>query len=962
MKKILTFFRFVSLSLVVMLASTIVVSAQNVDAKAGKNLVAKNAAILGLTSQEISNSRVSDAYFDQTSGSTMVYLQQTYKGVDVFNSIQSVAFKGDKAAVFSAKRMADLETLAGNKSSNPKIAARQAVQSAAAHLGLPAPQQLVATKLKGDARQLDFGKINISTLNVTAKLLWVINDKNPSATLCWQIMVQPKGKPDLWLVNVDAENGNVISKENLNISCDFTPVHKVVNKNTQAAGNSSDLDALLSSTKAGYGVIPYPAESPNVQPPSAAINPWKMAGPGNNATTLQWNNDGTQVYDSTRGNNVLAQEDRNGNNGSGDGAVSRRKNVIAIAYRPDFSQDPTTPNNQKFAITNLFYWNNIMHDISYQYGFDEPSGNFQANNLGRGGAGNDFVFADAQDGSGTNNANFSTPSDGSSPRMQMFLFDAVPTTTILSPKELAGNVNSTESAFSSNNKLSVKGPIVGQVVLYQDNIADTSHYGCDVPFNASELNGNIALIDRGNCNFTVKVKNAQNAGAIAAIVVDNVPGEYPIVMGGTDNSIVIPAVMVSYETGLQMKVALGAGESVAVSMKGGTRLDGDLDNGVIAHEYTHGISNRLTGGPNNVSCLFNAEEAGEGWSDYVGLMVTRDWSKATMNDGAKASPIGTYVLGQGQDGPGIRTYPYSTDMSIDPWTYADMASSGGEVHVIGEIWCTAVWEMTWNIIQQTNKIEGNFYKSNSNAGNTIAMQLVMQGMKLQPCRPGFIDGRNAILQADTLLYGGAYSAAIWKAFAKRGMGIYASQGSSNSTTDQIADFTEPFANPIVRGSLIVEKQNEKAVLQWQDLSQFKAGNFVIERSADGIHFEPIGQVELSDVATPGHYTDINPANGVNYYRIAQNDGGMAVRSEVKTLDFNGISVYPNPARDMVNVVVKGNTKMLKLNLVSATGKVIKTFEMSGEHKQLSLPALQPGMYLLKVSGDNFSQTQKLIIR
>ena len=73
-------------------------------------------------------------------------------------------------------------------------------------------------------------------------------------------------------------------------------------------------------------------------------------------------------------------------------------------------------------MTNLFYWVNVLHDLYYHYGFDEKSGNFQENNYGRGGAQNDSVQAEAQDGGGENNANFATPPDGQKPRMQLYLW------------------------------------------------------------------------------------------------------------------------------------------------------------------------------------------------------------------------------------------------------------------------------------------------------------------------------------------------------------------------------------------------------------------------------------------------------------------------------------------------------------------------------------------------------------
>ncbi|MBK9017885.1 MAG: M36 family metallopeptidase [Saprospiraceae bacterium] len=85
----------------------------------------------------------------------------------------------------------------------------------------------------------------------------------------------------------------------------------------------------------------------------------------------------------------------------------------------DLTQAPST--YRPAAVTNLFYWNNHIHDFAHAYGFDEANGNFQVNNYGNGGAGNDDVRAEAQDGSGTNNANFSTPPDGQRPRMQMYI-------------------------------------------------------------------------------------------------------------------------------------------------------------------------------------------------------------------------------------------------------------------------------------------------------------------------------------------------------------------------------------------------------------------------------------------------------------------------------------------------------------------------------------------------------------
>jgi extracellular elastinolytic metalloproteinase len=118
-------------------------------------------------------------------------------------------------------------------------------------------------------------------------------------------------------------------------------------------------------------------------------------------------------------------------------------------------------------------------------------------------------------------------------------------------------------------------------------------------------------------------------------------------------------------------------------------------------------------------------------------------------------------------------------------------NGNGEVHRIGEIWCSALWDMTWNIIRHEGAISPDLYNSAANGGNIIALKLVMEGMKLQPCRPGFLDARNAILAADSILFNNSHKCDIWNAFARRGMGFSAIQGSSNSTGDQMPAFDVP---------------------------------------------------------------------------------------------------------------------------------------------------------------------------
>ena len=378
-----------------------------------------------------------------------------------------------------------------------------------------------------------------------------------------------------------------------------------------------------------------------------------------------------------------------------------------------FNADQQPIGYRDVAITNLFYMNNIMHDVWYQYGFDEASGNFQFNNYGNGGIGNDYVFADAQDGSGANNANFFTSADGSNPRMQMFLWNASGALSDILTVNNSTLVGSYAGGRANFVAILNSTPVTQDLVLLMDNnlggpISTDGNDGCSPVTNGAALNGKIAILRRGVCEFGDKALRVQNAGAIGVIIVNNVadPVTINIVPGAVGDQFTIPAIMVSQVDGDALINALNAGETINVSLAdpGPYVIDGDIDNSIVAHEYGHGISTRLTGGPSTNSCLFNPEQMGEGWSDWFALMLTM---KATdLPETGRG--IATYSQNQPIDGSGIRPAQYSTDVAINNFTYnatnddtflgndqnGDPVYWNTVVHNISFVWATVLWDLS----------------------------------------------------------------------------------------------------------------------------------------------------------------------------------------------------------------------------------------------------------------------------
>jgi len=206
--------------------------------------------------------------------------------------------------------------------------------------------------------------------------------------------------------------------------------------------------------------------------------------------------------------------------------------------------------------------------------------------------------------------------------------------------------------------------------------------------------------------------------------------------------------------------------------------DCSFEAGVVIHEYTHGLSNRLTGGPANSNCL-NALEAGgmgEGWGDFMATAIRLKSGDTRATD----YPMGAWVSGSA----GIRQYPYSTSLTTNPLTYTSL-NAQNEVHAIGTTWTTMLYEVMWNLIDKYGKNDAARPTLNSKGapsdGKFLAMKLVIDAMALQPCNPNFVQARDAIIDADTALTGGVNKCLIWKGFAKRGLGTGAKYSSTART-------------------------------------------------------------------------------------------------------------------------------------------------------------------------------------
>jgi hypothetical protein len=903
-----------------------------------------------------------------------------------------------------------------------------------------------------------------------------------------------------WLeMIIEAERGRILFEYNHLLQCNFE--HTIFDqKSLFTISENTDLSAPPNS----YNVFPLPVESPIHGTRSIVTSPWSKAA---NASPSGWHHNGYSQFYTTRGNNVDAYEDSDDTDYPTGGDASRAYGGTQLNF--DFSWNSSMPpmSNKDASLTNLFYWINVFHYVWYQYGFTEQAGNFQYHNFNKGGLAFDHIIAEGLDNiqNARNNANFGTPPDGYSGVMQLYVWQPPEKDTLIieSPSSIAGKIMYVHTPVSQV----IYAPINRQVVQVSDGSSYPT-YACNNLINGAQLNGKIAMVDRGICSFSSKLFKVQSAGAVAMIICNNDDNE-PTGFGGWNNGITIPAVMIRKSDCQKIKLQLQNGvfisllPSSALKFKVNQRsllfsraqfggkisnvttdivnvydnanlitdacdfitngneingkmalidegncepsykamqaqnhgavaviickqsggypdtiprgsyghlinipviglsqsdcqmiraswpvraqlsntmqqlTDGDFDAGIICHEYAHGLTNRLTGGPGNSSCLSNAEQMGEGWSDYFGLIMTiRNGDHAFKNRG-----IGVYNSGHSISGVGLRPYPYNVDLTVNPANYTQLTDivNISQPHGIGYIWCSMLWDLTWAMINQ-HGFEIDIYNSNSTKGNIKAYQLVINGLKLQTCSPGFVDGRNAILKADSILYGGIHSCLIWNVFARRGLGISANQGSSFRRDDGTAAYDIPnscspmsdyqlfLSNSLAAYDLTLTASviHKSVELEWTIDPKLQSEKWIIVKKGSRSKKETV-LVKSEDFTSKNFkYNDTDILTGEVYYyqlRVLKSTD-KSIYSKWIHISVDGEKDYwtchPNPVSDVLTIYGKnlesGSYEIVLYNQQLQLVEKINLNYKPGIHIQLNCSALSAGHYYLLIGAGNAYNT------
>ncbi|MGH8445931.1 MAG: M36 family metallopeptidase [Solimonas sp.] len=761
-----------------------------------RSAVKANASAVGIDRSSIDGAKLSDLH--DTGGSVVIAkFQQRLNGRDVFNRHISVLMDRD----LTPKTVSGY--FAGNKIQLDKAKDANFTHSGAEAIATAFRQ--MGGNVSAGALRLDKVAGEYSVYAIPATQGYVMRSSPRVKEVYYQAedrlvpayYVEVSGKTfdagttDQYGFVVAADTGEVLFRNN-QVAYDTAYTYKVY---AAADGIHQPFDGPLGNDKEPVTAGPTGpfSRTPATQNSISLINgPIILATEG----TRPWLADGATV---TTGNNANAYLDLNdylladnrthGADGFDEGTEDVRgktsaANTFSYTYTPD--ADPTTPTQRQAAIANLFYMNNWLHDWWYANGFDEAAGNAQEDNFDFAGNGGDSIEAQGQDGTGTDNANMSTPGDGGKPRMQMYLFTGpiAGHVTVTAPAAIAG-----EKAFGV--AAAGMGPgefdLTQAVVAYTDATANPT-LACGPATNAAAIAGKIALISRGTCAFVDKVKNAQAAGAVGVLLANNAAGVVSP-FGGADAAVTIQSLIVAQADGDAIRTQLTGGTAVTVRLQRNDtpQRDGTMDNGIIAHEWFHYVSNRLIG---DASGLYNQQGRGmgEGWSDFSTMMlIVREEDRAVPGNDQWQGVYSTGTYVDDNQYFGIRRAPYTTDLTKNPLTfkyieagvhlpdgvfapgtdltgaavYSDGSVGNAEVHNTGEIWTNTLWDLYASLL---NDDRYTFAQAQDRMKNYI-----IAALKITPVAPTMLEARDALLAVASATDDTDFDL-FAKAFARHGMG------------------------------------------------------------------------------------------------------------------------------------------------------------------------------------------------